>query len=192
MTEAFTAGVMIFIEQFRARWPWSIGVLESWLSMSSSSFSKSQRLPFSGFLPLNASSPAVGDIFRSGRCRGSQRTVSSSRLHLIYVVHAYCYYVIGQHSDNWNLIVWLWNLVSHFERGAYAADYRKLYRNQSGSSWVITQQTSKRTVWHTYGILQNMIKCFALIGLWDTHNLLSENAKITARYLLHWTNNTLL
>ena len=24
MTEAFTAGVMIFIEQFRARWPWSI------------------------------------------------------------------------------------------------------------------------------------------------------------------------
>ena len=25
----FTAGVMIFIEQFRARWPWSIGVLES-------------------------------------------------------------------------------------------------------------------------------------------------------------------
>ena len=29
MTEAFTAGVMIFIEQFRARWPWSIGVLES-------------------------------------------------------------------------------------------------------------------------------------------------------------------
>ena len=29
MTEAFTAGVMIFIEQFRARWLWSIGVLES-------------------------------------------------------------------------------------------------------------------------------------------------------------------
>ena len=29
MTEAFTAGVMIFIEQFRARWPWSIRVLES-------------------------------------------------------------------------------------------------------------------------------------------------------------------
>ena len=28
---------MIFIEQFRARWPWSIGVLESWLPMSSSS-----------------------------------------------------------------------------------------------------------------------------------------------------------
>ena len=26
MTEAFTAGVMIFIEQFRTRWPWSIGV----------------------------------------------------------------------------------------------------------------------------------------------------------------------
>ena len=26
MTEAFTAGVMIFIEQFQARWPWSIGV----------------------------------------------------------------------------------------------------------------------------------------------------------------------
>ena len=37
MTKAFAAGVMIFIEQFRARWPWSIGVLESWLSMSSSS-----------------------------------------------------------------------------------------------------------------------------------------------------------
>ena len=27
-----------------------------------------------------------------------------SRLRLIYVVHAYCCYVIGQHSDNWNLI----------------------------------------------------------------------------------------
>ena len=26
MTEAFTAGVMVFIEQFRARWPWSVGV----------------------------------------------------------------------------------------------------------------------------------------------------------------------
>ena len=41
---------------------------------------KSRRLPFSGFLPLDVSSPAVGDIFRSGRCRcarcrGSQRTV---------------------------------------------------------------------------------------------------------------------
>ena len=29
MTEAFAADVMIFIEQFWARWPWSIGVLES-------------------------------------------------------------------------------------------------------------------------------------------------------------------
>ena len=28
---------MIFIEQFRARWPWSIGILKSWLSVSSSS-----------------------------------------------------------------------------------------------------------------------------------------------------------
>ena len=27
MTEVFTAGVMIFIEQFRARWPWSIDVV---------------------------------------------------------------------------------------------------------------------------------------------------------------------
>ena len=37
---------------------------------------KYRRLPFSGFLPLDVSSPAVGDIFRSGRwrcvrCRGS-------------------------------------------------------------------------------------------------------------------------
>ena len=30
---------------------------------------KSRRIPFSGFLPLNLSSPAVGDILRSGRCR---------------------------------------------------------------------------------------------------------------------------
>ena len=29
---------------------------------------KSRRLPFSGFLPLDVSSPSVGDIFRSGRC----------------------------------------------------------------------------------------------------------------------------
>ena len=27
-----------------------------------------------------------------------------SRLSFIYVVHAYCWYVIGQHSDNWNLL----------------------------------------------------------------------------------------
>ena len=39
------------------------------------------------------------------------------RLHLIYVVHAYCYNVIGQHSDNWNLIgrflyrCFLWSVV---------------------------------------------------------------------------------
>ena len=39
---------------------------------------KSWRLPFSEFLPLDVSSPAVGDIFRSGRCSGSQRTVSLS------------------------------------------------------------------------------------------------------------------
>ena len=29
MIEAFMAGVMIFIEQFQARWSWSIGMLES-------------------------------------------------------------------------------------------------------------------------------------------------------------------
>ena len=39
---------------------------------------KSRRLPFSGFLPLDVSFPAVGDILGSGscrcvRCRGSQR-----------------------------------------------------------------------------------------------------------------------
>ena len=59
---------MIFIEQFRARWPWSIGVLESWLSMSSSS----SEVPASSILRIpspDVSSPAVGDIFRSGRCR---------------------------------------------------------------------------------------------------------------------------
>ena len=33
---------------------------------------------------------------------------------------------------------------------------------------------------------------FAPIGLCSTHNLLSENAKITASNLLHRTNNTLL
>ena len=37
MTKAFTTSVMIFIEQFQARWPWYMGMLESWLSMSSSS-----------------------------------------------------------------------------------------------------------------------------------------------------------
>ena len=43
---------------------------------------KSRRLPFSGFLPLDVSSPAVGDIFKSGlcrcvRCRGSQSSFSN-------------------------------------------------------------------------------------------------------------------
>ena len=83
MTEAFTAGIMIFIQQFRARWPWSIDVLEScWCRHL---LPKSQRLPFSGFLPLNVSSPAVGDIFRSGRCRGSQTTMSSSAYTASYI-----------------------------------------------------------------------------------------------------------
>ena len=34
MTKAFMAGVMIFIEQFRARWPWYIGILVFWLLVS--------------------------------------------------------------------------------------------------------------------------------------------------------------
>ena len=58
---------VIFIEQFRASWPWSVGVLESWLSMSSSS--EVPASSFSRFLPLDVSSPAVGVILRSGRCR---------------------------------------------------------------------------------------------------------------------------
>ena len=68
MTEAFTAGVMIFIEQFWARWPWSI---VSWNPdyRCRRLLPKSRRLPFSGFLSLDVPSPAVGDILRSGRCR---------------------------------------------------------------------------------------------------------------------------
>ena len=68
---------------------------------------KSWHLPFSGFLPLDVLSPAVGDIFSIGRCRCvrcREPWACPSRLLLIYVVHAYCSYVIGQHSDNWNLI----------------------------------------------------------------------------------------
>ena len=37
MTKAFMAGVMILINQFRARWSWSVGILEPWLSVSSAS-----------------------------------------------------------------------------------------------------------------------------------------------------------
>ena len=55
MAKAFTAGVMSFIEKFRARWLWSIGTLESCLSVSPSS-----KVPAS----LDVSSPAVGDILR--------------------------------------------------------------------------------------------------------------------------------
>ena len=66
-TKALSAGVMIFIEQFRARWPWSIGMLESWLSVSSS------EVPAFSFLripsPRDISSPTLGDILRTGRCR---------------------------------------------------------------------------------------------------------------------------
>ena len=39
---------------------------------------KLRRLPFSGFLPLDVSSPAVGDILRSGCCRCVRCRVSSS------------------------------------------------------------------------------------------------------------------
>ena len=67
MTEVFTASVMIFIEQFRARWPWSINCWNP--DCRCHLLPKSRRLPFSGFLPLDVSSPAMGDIFRSGHCR---------------------------------------------------------------------------------------------------------------------------
>ena len=50
MTKAFTAGVKIFIELFQARWPWSIAILESWVSMSSSS----EVLPCGGCSRLQA------------------------------------------------------------------------------------------------------------------------------------------
>ena len=35
------------------------------------------------------------------------------------------------------------------------------------------------------GLIPLLGQFLALIGLWDTHNLLSENAKITASNLLH-------
>ena len=51
---------------------------------------KSQRLPFSGFLPLNISSSAVRDFFRSGRCRcvhcrGSQTMARNYSIKINYV-----------------------------------------------------------------------------------------------------------
>ena len=58
MTEQYIANtaqytIIIFIEQlFRARWSWSIGVLESWLSMSSSS----SEVPTSSILRIPSSS----------------------------------------------------------------------------------------------------------------------------------------
>ena len=109
MTEAFTAGVMIFIEQLQARWPWSIGLLESWLSMSSSS-----EVPASSILMILSPSmfrPRLWDtssgVFAVGVFTAEARReqwARPSRLRLIYVVHAYCCYMIGQHSDYWNLI----------------------------------------------------------------------------------------
>ena len=46
---------------------------------------KSRRLPFSGFLPLDVSSPAVGDIFRSGRCRCVAELILQAFRHFTYV-----------------------------------------------------------------------------------------------------------
>ena len=68
MTKDFTAGVMIFIEQFRARWTWSIGMLES--CQCRRLLPKSWSLPFSGFhlqWPLLRMSPTAGDETSRGR-----------------------------------------------------------------------------------------------------------------------------
>ena len=56
MTQAFSAGVMIFIGQFRARWPWSIGVLASWRSMSFS-----YEVPASSILRISSPRRFVPD-----------------------------------------------------------------------------------------------------------------------------------
>ena len=54
---------------------------------------ESRRLPFSGFLPLDVSSPAAGDILRSGRCRcvrcrGSQLHISFSNSSVALLRHS--------------------------------------------------------------------------------------------------------
>ena len=78
-TKALTVGVKIFIKQFWAWCSWPVGIFESWLSVSSSEVKASS---ISEFLSRDVSSPAVGDIYRSGRyrcvrCRGSHPVHSS-------------------------------------------------------------------------------------------------------------------
>ena len=61
---------MIYIEQFRAGWPWSIGVLESWLSMSSSS----SEVPASSILRIPSSRHFVPGCGRHPQEWSLQRT----------------------------------------------------------------------------------------------------------------------
>ena len=50
---------------------------------------KSWRLPISGFLPLDVSSPAMGDILRSGRCRCVRCSELAWRLFLELIIHSF-------------------------------------------------------------------------------------------------------
>ena len=125
---------MIFIEQFQATWPLSILMLESWLSMSSSPevpMSSILRIPSPRhFIPqlceTSSGVVAVG-VFAAEACR--ELWDRPSRLHIIYVVHAYCCSVIGQHSDNWNLIGQFLYIASLLIRGFTLHIFNAGYQN---------------------------------------------------------------
>ena len=92
---------------------------------------KSRRLPFSGFLPLDVSSPAVGDILRSGCCRcvccrGSQRTVSSSVQTASYLggacVLLLCDWpALGQLRPDWSVSISLFFVIKGFTLNIFNA-----------------------------------------------------------------------
>ena len=122
MTKAFTAGVTIFIEQFWARWPWSIGTYIGVLTVgvlfiqSPGIFHSQDSFP-STFHPRlweTSAGVVVIGVFTAEAHR--ELWACPSRLCLMYLVHAYRCSVIDKLSGNRNLIRWFlyiaakWNL----------------------------------------------------------------------------------
>ena len=106
MTEAFMAGVVIFaIPGLMAVVYRCVGILtvDVVFFRSLSVFHSQDSFP-STFRPrLWETSSGVVAVGVFAAVARRELWARPPKLHLIYVVHAYCCYVIGQHSDNWNL-----------------------------------------------------------------------------------------
>ena len=138
MTEAFTAGVMIFIEQFRARWPWTIGLLESWLSVSSPSevpASSILRFPSSRcFVPGCGSHPQETSFQFLQASAANTPTATTPE----YVSHSWGGNVKGKESWEWK--------TPGLRKKTTSTGFQHIYRPWSSSPELFNKIKNKRNV----------------------------------------------